>query len=181
MNRLLVGVVVLIAAVAAADTVRQLRGAGEPAARKPEARITRWRIDRGPTPCRSLVPGACGRYRVLDGAVARDGRPFLKRGDLARAFPGTPALPVGAFRVARARDGALAVAVLDGSGRGAVEVWSGGLPMAAFRVPAASFRAGLGWTPGSDLVATYPRRGRPTLYDRRGDRVAEVAWSRRPG
>jgi hypothetical protein len=182
MNRLLLAAVALLVALAAADAVRQ---SGlfreEPEAATPLARTTRWRIDRGPTPCRSLVPGACGRYRVLDGGVTRDGDPFLTAAELANAFPGTPALPVRAFRVARAPDGDLAVAVLDGRGRGAVQLWSARRPVARFRVPAHSFRAGLGWSPAGDLVATYPRRGRPTLYDRNGDRVAEVAWERRPG
>jgi hypothetical protein len=179
-NRLLVAGVVLLAAVAAADAFRHDGGAAEPA-RKLEARVTRWRIDRGPTPCRSIVPGACGRYRVLDGAVTRDGVPFLARSDLAQAFPGARAEPVRAFRVARAPDGALAVAVLDGRGRGAIQLWSARRPVARFRVPAHSFLAGLGWTPAGDLLATYPRRGRPTLYDRGGVRVAEVGWERRPG
>ena len=181
MTRLLVAGVALLAAVAALDAIRPLGDSGEPAARQREARVTRWRIDRGPTPCRSLVPGACGRYRVLDGAVTRDGAPFLARAELARAFPGAPAEPVGAFRVARAPDGALAVAVLDGLGRGAVELWIARHPIAAFRVRASSFQAGLGWSPAGHLGATYPRRGRPTLYDRSGARVAEVAWDRRPG
>jgi hypothetical protein len=183
LSKAVVAAVALLAAVAVGDAVRQSGlFRDEPEARTPVARTTRWRIDRGPTPCRSLVPGACGRYRVLDGAVTRDDEPFLDRGDLARAFPGAPpAQPVGAFRVARAPDGALAVAVLDGLGRGAVELWAGRRPVARFRVPARSFRAGLGWSPAGDLVATYPRRGRPTLYDRSGARVAEVGWNRRPG
>jgi hypothetical protein len=71
--------------------------------------------------------------------------------------------------------------VLDRRGQGAVELWQGRVPTAAFRVPAQSFRAGLGWTPAGDLVATFPRRGRPILYDRTGARVADVAWDRRPG
>ena len=180
LTRALVAGIALLATLAAADAVRQA-GGGEPESANPVARTTRWRIDRGPTPCRSLVPRACGRYLVLDGAVARDGRPFLERGDLTRAFPGAAAEPVEAFRVARAPDGALAVAVLDRRGRGAVELWQGRLPLAAFRVPSRSFRAGLGWSPAGDLVATFPRSGRPILYDRTGARVADVAWDRRPG
>jgi hypothetical protein len=181
LTRALVAGIALLAALAAADAVRQAGGRAEPESQTPVARTTRWRIDRGPTPCRSLVPRACGRYLVLDGAVARDGRPFLERGHLAQAFPGPAAEPVEAFRVARAPDGSLAVAVLDRNGQGAVELWQGRVPTAAFRVPAQSFRAGLGWTPAGDLVATFPRRGRPVLYDRTGVRVADVAWDRRPG
>jgi hypothetical protein len=182
LTKALVATVALLALIAVADAVRQSGLArNDPEARTPVARTTRWRIDRGPTPCRSLVPGACGRYRVLDGAVTLDGQRYLDRAALGRVFPGTPAEPVSAFRVARAPDGALAVAVLDGLGRGAVELWNARRPVARFRVPAQSFRAGLGWTPAGDLVATYPRRGRPTLYDRTGARVADVGWERRPG
>jgi catechol 2,3-dioxygenase-like lactoylglutathione lyase family enzyme len=127
------------------------------------------------------VAGACGRYLVLDGVVTRSGRPFLRRGALAAAFPGGAAGRVEAFRVADAQDGKLAVAVLDAAGRGAVELWRGPTVFAAFRVPARSFAAGLGWTPRGDLVATYPRRGRPSLYNERGVRVGEARWERRPG
>ena len=171
LTRALVAGVAVLAALAVADAVRQAGGDDEPAAQTPVARTTRWRIDRG----------ACGRYRVLDGSVELDGRTYLARGDLAQAFPGAAALPVGAFRIARAPDGTLAVALLDARGRGAVQIWSGHRAVAAFPVPARSFRAGLGWSPAGDLVATFPRRGRPTLYDRSGTRVADVGWERRPG
>jgi hypothetical protein len=181
LTRALVAGIALLATLAVADAVRQAGGPAEPESPTPVARTTRWRIDRGPTPCRSLVPRACGRYLVLDGSVARDGQPFLERDHLAHAFPGRAVEPVEAFRVARAPDGALAVAVLDRRGQGALELWHGGKPIAAFRVPARSFRAGLGWSPAGDLVATFPRRGRPILYDRTGARVADVAWERRPG
>jgi hypothetical protein len=182
LSRAVIATVALLVVVAAADAIRQSSLVrDEPEAATPVARTTRWRIDRGPTPCRSLVPGACGRYRVLDGAVTLDEQLYLGRGDLARAFPGNPAQPVGAFRVARAPDGALAVAVLDGRGRGALELWNALRPLAGFRVPAQSFRAGLGWSPAGDLVATYPRIGQPTLYDRNGTLVADVGWERRPG
>jgi hypothetical protein len=174
--------VVLLAVIAAADAVQQTgEDRATAAAGRPEARLTSWRIDRGPTPCRSLVLGACGRYFVQDGGVTRDGRGYLDRRALAAAFPDASEVQVDAYRVARARDGTLAVAVIDAYGRGAVEVWSGRSLAGSFRVPARSFAAGLGWSPAGDLVATYPRRGAPVLYDRRGHRVAQVRWERRPG
>jgi hypothetical protein len=182
-TKLLVAALALIGALAAADAIRDAVGEQRTAsdARSPEGRITRWRIDRGPTPCRSLVPGACGRYLVLDGGVTRDGRPYLRRGMLDAAFPGGAVAGVQAYRVADSRDGTLAVAVRDGLGRGAVEVWRRRLLVGSFRVPPRAFAAGLGWTPGGDLVAMYPRRGAPVLYDLEGTRVAEVRWERRPG
>lgn len=182
LTKAVVAGVLLLAAAAAADTVRNAAdGRDLPEARRPEGRVTRWRIDRGPTPCRTLVPGACGRYLVLGGVVVRDGRPFLSGAALSAAFPGPRVSPVVAFRVANGPGGALAVAVLDGARRGAVEIWRDGSLLGAFRVPARSFAAGLGWSPRGDLVATYPRRGRPTLYDHDGTRVAEARWERRPG
>jgi hypothetical protein len=174
--------IAVLAALAVADTLRHTGGTQErPEGLAPRAHITRWRIDRGPTPCRSLVPGACGRYLVLAGGVTLDGQEYLAPEVLRAAFPGEPDGRVEAFRVADARDGTLAVAVLDSVGRGALQVWRRGAIVGSFRVPARSFAAGLGWSPGGQVVATYPRRGRPTMYDLRGARVGLVRWDRRPG
>jgi hypothetical protein len=164
LTRALIAAVLLVVAAAAADAVRNRGGAEAGAERPAEAAPPSWRIDRGPTPCRSLVPGACGRYLVLGGEVTRDGRPHLRRGELAAAFPGAPAEPVHAFRVADARDGRLAVAVRDRRGRGAVEVWRGNELIGAFRVPSNAFAQGLGWTRDGTRVATYPRRGAPGFH-----------------
>jgi hypothetical protein len=127
------------------------------------------------------VPGACGRYVVVGGAVVRDGRSFLGADALLKAFPGTRVPPVEAFRVADGPNGALAVAVLDRVGRGAIEIWRRESLLGTFRVPTRSFAAGLGWSPGGDLVAAYPRRGRPLLFDLDGIRVGDARSERRQG
>ena len=181
LTRLLVGAVVLVAAVAAADALRPaLPGAEPPAPLGPRARLTSWRIDRGPAPCRSLVPDACGRYLVAGGAIQRSGRPHLDARMLGGAFPGRPSGRVRAVRVAEGFGGSLAVAVRDAAGRGAVEIWRGRRVVGSFPLPASSFAGGLGFSPGGHLVATFDDRGRATLHDLRGNEVA-TAGERRPG
>lgn len=181
MTRVVVASVALLAALAVADAVRQsVSRDAVPEPRRPEARLTSWRIDRGPPPCRSLVPDACGRYQLAGGSVQRSGRPFLGPGRLAGAFPVRPRGRVEAIRAADGHGGALAVAVRDAAGRGAIEVWRGLSVAGAFPLPASRFAGGLGFSPGGHLVAAYDDRGRATLYDLHGHEVA-VAGDRRPG
>ena len=180
MTRFVIAAVGVLVAVAAVDAVRQ-RGERSPESRRPEARLTSWRIDRGPPPCRSLVRDACGRYAVTGGAVRRSGKPFLGPASLAAAFPGTTQGRVEAVRVADGHGDLLAVAVRGPAGRGAIEVWhDSGAIASAFPLAPGQFAGGLGFSPGGHLVATYDARGRATLYDLRGDEVA-VAGERRPG
>ena len=182
MTRAVVAAIVVLVAAAAVDAVRQ--GLGEqrsPEARRPEARLTSWRIDRGPPPCRSLVRDACGRYAVSGGAVRRSGEPFLGARSLGAAFPRSPDGRVEAVHVADGHGDLLAVAVRDLAGRGAIEVWhDSGAVAAAFPLAPADFAGGLGFSPGGHLVAAYDAGGRATLYDLRGNEVA-VAGERRPG
>ena len=181
MTRVVVAAVAVLVAVAAVDAVRQGSGEPSPEARGPEARLTSWRIDRGPPPCRSLVRDACGRYAVRGGGVRRSGEPFLGARSLAGAFPRSPRGRVEAVRVADGHGDLLAVAVRDLAGRGAVEVWhDSGAVAAAFPLAPAQYAGGLGFSPGGHLVAAYDLRGRATLYDFRGNEVA-VAGERRPG
>ena len=179
-SRAVVAAVALLAVVAVADALRPAVRA-DPDPRPREARLTSWRIDRGPPPCRSLVPDACGRYLVLAGAVQRSGKPFLGPGALADGFPRSPQGRVEAVRVADGPDDVLAVAVVDRTGRGAIELWreDGGFA-GAFGLAPAAFAGGLGFSPGGHLVATFDDRGRATLYDPGGNEVA-VAGGRRPG
>jgi hypothetical protein len=182
MTRVVVAAVAVLVAVAALDAVRHgVDGEPSPEARRPEARLTSWRIDRGPPPCRTLVRDACGRYVVTGGAVRRSGEPFLGHDSLAGAFPSSPHGRVEAVRVADGHGDLLAVAVRDVAGRGAIEVWhDGGAVAGAFPLAPAEFAGGVGFSPGGHLVATYDARGRATLYDLRGNEVA-VAGERRPG
>jgi hypothetical protein len=185
-SKVVVAAIGVLIAVAAADAVRQSVGRGpSPEARRPEARLTSWRIDRGPPPCRSLVRSlvrdACGRYVVIGGAVRRSGEPFLGARSLAGAFPRSPHGRVEAVRVSDGHGDLLAVAVRDLAGQGAIEVWhDGGAVAGAFPLAPAAFAGGLGFSPGGHLVAAYDARGRATLYDLRGNEVA-VAGERRPG
>jgi hypothetical protein len=181
-TRLVVACVALVGAVAVADGIRQRVGGDEsPEPRRPEARLTSWRIDRGPPPCRSLVRDACGRYLVVGGTVERSGKPYLGTDRLAGAFPGRPHGRVVALRVADGHGGTLAVAVRDAAGRGAIEVWGDDLRLAgAFPLAPAAFAGGLGFSPGGHLVAAFDHRGRAVLYDLQGHEVA-TAGDRRPG
>ena len=180
MTRFVVGAVAVLVALAAVDAVRQ-RVRGGPEARRPEARLTSWRIDRGPSPCRSLVRDACGRYVVTGGAVRRSGEPFLGPRSLASAFPESPQGRVEAVRVADGHGDLLAVAVRDLAGRGAIEVWhERGAVAGSFPLSPVAFAGGLGFSPGGHLVAAYDAAGQATLYDVRGNEVA-VAGERRPG
>jgi hypothetical protein len=181
-TRLVVAAVALLVVVASLDAVREsVRGEPSPDARRPEARLTSWRIDRGPPPCRSLVRDACGRYAVTGGSVQRSGKPFLGPGSLGGAFPRSPHGRVEAVRVADGYGDLLAVAVRDRAGRGAIELWhDNGAFAGAFRLAPAAFAGGLGFSPGGHVVAAFDERGRATLYDLRGDEVA-VVGGRRPG
>lgn len=172
----------MLAVLAAFDAVRQgFRGGDSSKARRPEARLTSWRIDRGPPPCRSLVRDACGRYLVSAGSVHRSGKPFLGPRSLGAAFPRSPYGRVEAVRVAEGHGDLLAVAVRDMAGRGAVELWDeeGGFA-GAFAVAPAAFAGGLGFSPGGHLVAVFDDRGIATLYDPQGNEIAKAA-GRRPG
>ena len=181
MTKLVAAAVASIAVLAVADAVRQaVRAGSSPEPRRPHARLTSWRIDRGPPPCRSLVRDACGRYRVAGGAVERSGRPHLDARLLGGAFPGDPAGRVRAVRLADGFGGSLAVAVRDSSGRGAVEIWRRRRIVGSVPLAPSAFAGGLGFSPGGHLVAAFDARGRPTLYDLRGNEVA-VAGDRRPG
>jgi hypothetical protein len=180
-TRVVVAAVAALIAVAVVDAVRQGSGEPSPQARRPEARLTSWRIDRGPPPCRSLARDACGRYDVSGGAVRRSGEPFLGARSLGAAFPRSPHGRVEAVRVADGHGDLLAVAVRDLAGRGAIEVWhDSGAVAAAFPLGPADFAGGLGFSPGGHLVAAYDAGGRATLYDFRGNEIA-VAGERRPG
>ena len=162
-GRLLVAAAVVLVLVAAADAWRSGGRA------KPEPVAASLLIDRGPAPCRSLRPFACGEFTVSRGTVRRRGQLFLDRFALYHEFPGRAHGRVIAERLARAADGTLAIGVRDTHGRSAVELWRGRTPLASFRVPAGAYADGLAFEHGT--VLAFGVTGAPAVYDRRGRRV----------
>jgi hypothetical protein len=172
-GRILVGAVVVLAAVAAADGLRHA-GSDE----RGEARAA----DAG-SPVREVV-AARARGHVAVGSytrtsVVRHGREVLGSDDVADAFPVVREGMIDIAHVAVAPDGTLVLAVWrfpwTGGMRRALQLWQGRRLVAAFLVPAGSFAGGLGFSADGKLVATYSSdRRRATLFDRSGRLEASV-------
>jgi hypothetical protein len=150
-GRLVVFAVVLVAAIAAADSVRG-RGAEPVPADETPARALRELHDAG-----GYTLAGRPKTRVL-----RDGRVYLTADQIAAAFP-PPAEGV-LFEIGHAAassDGTLALAIYNfGTGRppqNAIQLWRGGELVAAYAVPPGTFGGGIGFTGDGRLVARAPR------------------------
>jgi hypothetical protein len=152
-TRLLVAATAVLVLVAAADAVRKGGGDASPAVALPRVEHGDFALDRG--------------------AVELRGRPFLARGDLSRAFPGGARGRVAAERLSVADDGTVVLGVRDDAGRSALELWSGRVPVAAFRVPVGAYAGGLVLEQPSGRIAAFAVDGARVLYDRRGRAIGE--------
>jgi len=160
-GRLVLLAVLVLAAVAAADTVR---GRGPVAERehltaRPAAPEL---LDAG-----GFTPAGKPRTRVL-----HEGRVYLTAEEIDDAFP--PPLEGVLFdigHVASAPDGTVALAIYNfgtaGLPRNVIEVWRDGRLVGSFPVPPGTFGGGIGFTQDGRLAARAPRGDRTTLFPTR--------------
>jgi hypothetical protein len=170
MTKIVVAAVLLLAAAAVADAVRDL---ARPDARTvaPEARsLQRAR----------LVPTDAARFTAAGGylkkRILRDGREYLSADAIEDAFPVPVEGPIDISKVAVAPNGILVLAVYrfppQGEARGGIEVWKGPAPIGGFGVPSGYFGGGLAVNRDGSLVATFSYDGQLRgIFDRRGRRV----------
>lgn len=158
--KVLVLAVLVLATVAAADTVRG-RGPGAelelltPLAPPPGPELQ----DAG-----GFTPAGRPRTRVL-----HKGRVYLTAEQVGDAFP--PPLEGVQFdigHVASAPDGTIALAIYNfGTAeppRNVIELWRDGRLMGAFPVPPGTFGGGIGFTKDGRLGARAPRGNRTTIF-----------------
>jgi hypothetical protein len=150
-NRLVLGAVALVVAVAAVDALRNGQDAGE-------ARY--------------------GGYRI-DLESARDGT-GLAVSKLRDAFPAYTPESLAVSQVAVAPDAVVAVGVShvpgDRPAQAAVEIWDGDELLRAFAVEPGSFSRGLWFAAEGRAIATIGADGRGYLYDRDGRRISGTAY-----
>jgi hypothetical protein len=169
MPRLIVLGVVVLAAAAAVDAIKRQspeRASTQPGPTQPAGRLL------GEDPTEYVAGGRRMRTRVL-----RNGREYLSREALDKAFPVPAEGILDIAHLASAPDGTLAVAIYKFPGTGGirrgVELWQRGRLMSAFAVPPGSFGNGLAFAADGELVAVLPARDRPPIFfDRLGRRVS---------
>jgi hypothetical protein len=169
-SRLVVLGVLVLAAVAAADSFR-----GDPKERLlSNERTQRQRLVGNPVP-EYVAEGERARTRIT-----RRGREYLTPAQIDAAFPAPlEGLPFDVAHLAVAPDGTLALAVYKmpptGPIRAGVELWRDGTLVSAFVVPTGSFGGGLGFTADGEHVATVTPDGHTAvLFSREGERVGRI-------
>lgn len=157
-SRLVIIAVAVLAAIAAADTVRGRGPApeGERPADPQQAVVLR---DAG-----GFVAAGKPRTRVL-----HKGRLYLTAEQIDDAFP--PPLEGVLFNighVASAPDGTVALAIYNfgtaGPPKNVIELWRDGRLVRAFPVPPGTFGGGIGFTKDGQLGARAPRGHRTTIF-----------------
>jgi hypothetical protein len=169
-SRLVILAVLVLAAVAAADSFR--------------AEANERVVPAERTQGQRLVGNPAPQYVAKGGAmhtrVNRRGRPYLSAADIDAAFPAPlEALPFDVAHLAVGPDGTLALAVYKfpptGPIRAAVELWRQGELVSAFIVPTGTFGGGLGFTADGRAVATVTPDGlTAVLFSREGERVGTI-------
>jgi hypothetical protein len=168
-SKLVVLGLVLLIAVAAADTFR-----GEARERIVSEERTTTHALVGPAP-EYVAAGEGTRTRVN-----RRGREYLTEAQIDDAFPAPlDGLPFDIAHTAVAPDGTLALAVYKlpptGPIRAAVELWRSGRLVNAFNVPTGAFGGGLGFTADCRHVATVTPDGHTAvLFNRQGERIGRI-------
>jgi hypothetical protein len=169
-SRLVILGVLVLAAVAAADSFR-----GDEKERL---------LSTGRTEGQRLVGNPVPEY-VADGEntrtrITRRGREYLTAAQIDAAFPAPlEGLPFDVAHLAVAPDGTLALAVYKmpttGPIRAGIELWRNGELVSAFPVPTGSFGGGLGFTADGQFVATVTPDGyTAVLFSREGERVGRI-------
>ena len=174
MTKLVVAALVVLAAAAAADAVRTRaddRPAAAPAETERETRETTFVLGE--------ARGFVGDGRYLHTRVLRDGREYLSREQIERAFPVAVEGPLDITELAVAPDGTLVLEVYrfprGERVRSALQFWRGKKLEAAFAVPPGSFGGGLAFNRDGSLVATFRYDGElGGVFDRRGRLVSST-------
>jgi hypothetical protein len=169
-SRLVILAVLVLAAVAAADSFR--------------AEANERVAPTEGTQSRRLVVKTVPEYVAKGGAmhtrVNRRGRPYLSAAEIDAAFPAPlEGLPFDVAHLAVGPDGTLALAVYKfpptGPIRAAIELWRQDELVNAFNVPTGTFGGGLGFTVDGRLVATVTPDGRTAvLFTREGERAGRI-------
>jgi hypothetical protein len=155
MTRLVVAAVLVLAALAAADTFR----AG-PKERVTTTSASTWEpvtVHRSTSDL--IAVGTFTRKRVLE-----NGREYLGEDAVEAAFPqGLTGIPYDIAYVASAANGTVALGIYafpyGGPATSVVQLWRGRSLVSAFRVPSGSFAGGIGFAEGGRLVATLSADG----------------------
>jgi hypothetical protein len=173
-TRLLLGAVVLLAVVAAADSLRPKRA--QPVDPQAAAAVERTTTVVHESSAGYVAVGAFTRKQIL-----RHGRAYLSASSIDAAFPGGEAGdPFDISHLATAPDGTLALGVYRFPAKepaeAAIELWRSGRLVDAFSVPPGSFGGGLGWAAHGRLVATVLADGLTVvLFSRSGKRLGGVS------
>jgi hypothetical protein len=155
MTKLVVAAVLVLAALAAADTFR----AG-PKERVVATSVSSWEPVTVHRATSNLIAvGVFTRKRVLE-----NGREYLGEDDVEAAFPeGLRGNPYDIAYVARAANGTVALGIhtfpYGGPATSVVQLWRDRSLVSAFRVPSGSFAGGIGFAEEGRLVATLSADG----------------------
>jgi hypothetical protein len=155
MTKFVVAAVLVLAALAAADTFRtdpKERVVAPPVDTLEPVKVHRATSD-------LIAAGAFTRKRVLE-----NGREYLGADAVEAAFPeGLQDIPYDIAYVARAPNGTVALAIYafpyGGPATSVVQLWRDRSLLSAFRVPSGSFAGGLGFAEEGRLVATLSGDG----------------------
>ena len=155
MTKFVVAAVLLLAALAAADTFRA--GPKERLVATSVSATEPVKIHRATSDL--IAVGAFTRKRVLE-----KGREYLSEDDVDAGLPeGLRGVPYDIAYVARAADGTVALGIYafpyGGPATPLVQLWRGSSLVSAFRVPPGSFAGGLGFAEDGRLVATLSSDG----------------------
>ena len=155
MTKLVVAAVLLLAALAAADTFRA--GPKEHVVAASVSASEPLTVHRARS---SLIAvGAFTRTRVLD-----NGREYLGEDAVDAALPeGLRGDPYDIAYVARAANGTVALGIYafpyEGQATSVVQLWRGSSLVSAFKVPSGAFAGGIGFAEEGRLVATLSADG----------------------
>jgi hypothetical protein len=155
MSKLVVAAVLVLAALAAADTFRagpEERTVATSVSTSEPVTVHRATSD-------LIAVGAFTRKRVVE-----NGREYLGEDAVEAAFPeGLKGIPYDIAYVARAANGTVALGIYafpyGGPATSVVQVWRGHSVVSAFRVPSGSFAGGIGFAEEGRLVATLSADG----------------------
>jgi hypothetical protein len=155
MSKLVVAAVLVLAALAAADTFRA--GPEERAVATSVSTSEPLTVHRATSDL--IAVGAFTRKRVVE-----NGREYLGEDAVEAAFPeGLKGIPYDIAYVARAANGTVALGIYafpyGGPATSVVQVWRGHSVVSAFRVPSGSFAGGIGFAEEGRLVATLSPDG----------------------
>jgi hypothetical protein len=176
MTKLVVAAVLVLAALAAADTFRagpKERTVATPMSSAEPLTVHRSRSD-------LVAVGTFTRKRVLE-----NGREYLGEDAVEAAFPeGLEGMPYDIAYVARAANGIVALGIYafpyGGPAASVVQLWRDRSLVSAFRVPSGVFAGGIGFAEEGRLVATLSADGLVVhLFTRSGEpagRQPATSW-----